>query len=118
VKYQRGDVVLARYPAASGVGHSRRPCVIVQNDDDNRKLANTVVAQITTNLARVGDKSHVFIESSSPDGKQAGLLHNSVISCNNLGTILEHRIERLIGTLTPSALQLLNDALAAALELP
>lgn len=118
MKYKRGDVILACYPLASGVGTSRRPCVVVQNDDDNRKLANTVVAQITTNLARVGDKSHVLIEVASPDGKLTGLLHDSVISCNNLATIKEARIQYLIGKLAPTTLHEMNDALKAALELP
>ena len=117
MKYKRGDVVLAWYPLASATAASRRPCVVVQNDDDNRKLANTVVAQITTNLARVGDKSHVFIEAASTDGKKTGLLHDSVISCNNLATIGENRIQHRICILAPTTLQNLNDALKAALEL-
>jgi mRNA interferase MazF len=117
VKYKRGDVVLAWHPLASGIGTSRRPCVVVQNDDDNRKLANTVVAQITTNLARVGDKSHVFIEVAATDGQQTGLLHDSVISCNNLATISESRVQHRIGTLGAKVLQEMNDALKAALEL-
>jgi mRNA-degrading endonuclease toxin of MazEF toxin-antitoxin module len=44
---QRGDVVLAYYPFASGAGGSRRPVLVVQNDADNARLANTIVAQIT-----------------------------------------------------------------------
>jgi mRNA interferase MazF len=64
---KRGDVVLAWYPFASGQGGKRRPCLIVQNDPDNQKLANTIVAQITSNLARAGDKSHVLIEVSTPE---------------------------------------------------
>lgn len=118
MKYRRGDVVLALYPLASGVGSSRRPCVVIQNDDDNQKLANTVVAQITTNLARVGDKSHVLIEVASADGRQSGLIHDSVISCNNLATINENRIQHRIGILGPTVIQEMNGALNAALELP
>ena len=117
MKYRRGDVVLALYPLASGVGTSRRPCVVIQNDDDNKKLSNTVVAQITTNLARVGDKSHVLIEVSTPEGQQAGLIHDSVISCNNLATIDEKRIQNRIGTLGPIKLKEMDAALKAALEL-
>ena len=118
MKYKRGDVVLAWSPLASGIGATRRPCVVVQNDDDNRKIANTVVAQITTNLTRVGDKSHVLIRVASTDGKQTGLLHDSVISCNNLATIGESRIQFFIGRLGLATLQEMNDALKAALELP
>ena len=117
MKYRRGDVVLAWYPFASGTGTSRRPCVIIQNDDDNQKLANTVVAQITTNLARVGDKSHVLIDVATAEGKQTGLLHNSVISCNNLATISEGRIDKRVGVLGASLTQQVAVALKAALEL-
>jgi mRNA interferase MazF len=100
------------------MGTSRRPSVVVQNDDDNRKIANTVVAQITTNLARVGDKSHVSIEVASAEGNQTGLLHDSVISCNNLATVAETKIQHRIGSLAPSTIQKMNDALKSALELP
>jgi mRNA interferase MazF len=111
VTYKRGDVVLAWYPLASGIGTGRRPCVVVQNDDDNRKIANTVVAQITTNLARLGDKSHVLIRVASVEGRQTGLLHDSIISCNNLATIGETRIQHRIGSLAPASLQEMDDAL-------
>jgi mRNA interferase MazF len=117
MKYRRGDVVLALYPFASGIGSSKRPCVVIQNDDDNQKLANTVIAQITTNLARASDKSHVLIMAKSPAGIQAGLLHDSVISCNNLATITDNKIQYRIGTLDSALLQKTNYALKAALEL-
>ena len=117
MKYRRGDVVLAWSPFASGLGGKRRPCVIVQNDDDNRKLTNTVVAQITTLLSRAGDKSHVLITVNTPEGQQTGLLHDSVISCNNLATIEEKLIQKLIGKLGVKTLQELNVCLKAALEL-
>src|SRR5450432_1812730 len=94
----RGDVVLAWYPFASGHGAKRRPCLVVQNDADNAKLGNTIVAQITSNLGRVGDKSHYLINASTAEGKQAGLLHDSVVSCNNLATIEQSLIDKVIGT--------------------
>jgi mRNA interferase MazF len=114
---QRGDVVMAWYPFASGKGGKRRPCLIVQNDADNQKLANTIIAQITSNLHRVGDKSHLLIEVATPEGQQSGLLHDSVVSCNNLATIEQNLIDKVIGSL-PAALMLkVNDCLKAALEL-
>jgi mRNA-degrading endonuclease toxin of MazEF toxin-antitoxin module len=118
MKYRRGEVVLAFYPVATGIGSSRRPCVVVQNDVDNQKIDNAVVAQITTNLARASDKSHVLIEVKSAAGRLAGLLHDSVISCNNLATIHETRIQHRIGILGPATLHQLDGALKAALELP
>ncbi len=114
---RRGDVVLAWYPFASGTGGKRRPCLIVQNDADNQKLANTVVAQITSNLGRAGDKSHVLIEIATPEGQRSGLLHDSMVSRNNLATIEQKLIQRVIGSLPAPLLQEVCDSLKAALEL-
>jgi mRNA interferase MazF len=115
---QRGHVVLAWYPFASGKGAKRRPCVIVQNDVDNQKLANTIVVQITSNLKRLGDKSHLLIEAATPEGKQAGLLHDSLVSCNNLATLEQNLIDKVIGSLPAATMQKLNACLKAALDLP
>ncbi len=72
---KRGDVVLVFYPFASGAGGKRRPGLVVQNDADNSRMAATIVAQITTNLARAGEPSHLLIDASTKDGLRSGLLH-------------------------------------------
>ena len=61
----RGDVVLAFYPFASGSGGKRRPGIVVQNDADKVRIAATILAQITTNLARAGEPTHLLIEAST-----------------------------------------------------
>ena len=114
---QRGDVVLAWFPNATGVGGKWRPCVVIQNDEDNRKIANTVIAFVTSILLRCGDKSHVFIDVGSAEGKQSGLMHDSLISCNNLATIEQSAVRKVIGTLAATTLQQMNDCLKAALEI-
>jgi mRNA interferase MazF len=118
MKLRRGDVVLAWFPFASGQGGKRRPCLIIQNDEDNKKLANTVIAQITSTLRRTGEKSHVLVAAATPEGRQAGLLHDSVISCNNLATIEQALVAKLIGSLTDPLMQQVNDCLKAALAIP
>ena len=115
---KRGDVVMAWFAFASGKGSKRRPCLIVQNDSDNHKLANTVIAQITSNLPRRGDKSHLLVELATPEGQQSGLLHDSLVSCNNLDTIEQNLVDRVIGSLPSAAMQKINDCLKAALEVP
>src|SRR5262249_1018821 len=99
---RRGDVVIAWYPFASGQSGKRRPCLVVQNDTDNQRLANTIIAQITSTLRRQGDKSHLLIEMGTPEGQQSGLLHDSLVSCNNLATIETSLIDRVIGSLPPA----------------
>ena len=114
---RRGDVVLALYPFASGTGASRRPAVVVQDDRDNVRMQNTIIAQITTNLRRAAEPTQLLIEAASPEGQQAGLLHDSVISCSNLATVREDRIDRVIGRLQDAVMQQLDACLKAALGL-
>lgn len=47
---RRGDIVLVDFPYASHRASKLRPAVVVQNDVDNLRLRNTIVAQITTRL--------------------------------------------------------------------
>jgi mRNA interferase MazF len=109
---------LAFYPFAAGTGGSRRPVLVVQNDRDNQRLTNTIVAQITTNLQRAAEPTHLLIEIGTPDGARTGLLHDSVVSCNNLVTIHESKIDKVIGHLSDALMQKIDDCLKAALELP
>jgi mRNA interferase MazF len=118
MNYGRGDVVLVFYPFASGIGGGRRPVLIVQNDADNQRMRNTIVTQITTNLARSGEATQFLIEVATPDGKQSGLLHDSVISANNLATIEDGLIQRKIGALSAASMKQVDNCLKAALGLP
>jgi mRNA interferase MazF len=114
---RRGDVVLVLYPFASGRGASRRPALIVQNDRDNRRLDNTMIAQITTNVRRAREPTQLLIERSTLEGQQAGLLHDSVVSCNNLATVREDRINRVIGHLPDPLMASIDECLKTALGL-
>jgi mRNA interferase MazF len=115
---KRGDVILAFYPFASGIGGKRRPVLVVQNDNDNRRLTNTVVALITSTLDRAYEPTHLLIELATPEGQHSGLLHDSVVSCNNLATISETRIQKTVGRLSAGTMTRIDHCLKAALELP
>ena len=114
---RRGNVVLVLYPFASGRGASRRPALVVQNDRDNERLNNTILAQITTNMRHVNDPTHLLIPRATPEGQQAGVLHDSVVSCNNLATVHEDRIQRVIGHLPEAVMGRIDECLKAALSL-
>lgn len=113
----RGDVVLAWYPFSSGAGGKRRPCLVVQDDADNARLANTVVVQITSNLRAAGEPTQLLIEVSTPEGKQSGLLHDSLVSCNNIATIEQSLVAKVIGSLPPDVMAKVDVCLKAALGL-
>jgi len=118
MKIKRGDVVLADYPHSSGTGSKLRPVLVVQDDYYNKRIANVVVANITSNLKNAKDRAHYLIEAASPEGKRSGLRNDSVISCINLATIREDRIRNMIGDLSDRAMQEINECLKAALGLP
>ena len=115
---RRGDVVLAWYPFASGAGGKRRPCLVVSADRDNGRLVNVVLAQITTNLRAAAEPTHLLVEVATPEGAASGLLHDSLVSCNNLATVEQSLVDRVIGFLSPTAMGWVDDCLLAALDLP
>jgi mRNA interferase MazF len=95
--YSRGDVVLVLFPDSNLITAKRRPSLVVQADGLHSGLAQTIVAMITSNLSRAGHPSRVTVTRSSPQGTRMGLLSDSVIMTDNLVTVLESEIDRLIG---------------------
>jgi mRNA interferase MazF len=115
---KRGDVVLAYYPFAVGTGGSRRPALVVQSDTYNQQIRNTILAQITTNLRRANDPAHLLVSAGSAEGQQSGLLHDSVVSCTNLATVTDDRINKVIGAMTADAMDKIDACLKVALGIP
>ena len=95
--YNRGDVLLALYPDSNLRTAKRRPVLVVQADNLNTGLAQTVVAMITSNLSRAGHPSRVSISLATPDGQQTGLKLHSVIMTDNMATIRDNEIDRKLG---------------------
>ena len=52
MKVGRGDVVLVRFRFSSGTGAKVRPALVLQSDRNNQRLANTIVAMITSTTER------------------------------------------------------------------
>jgi len=65
---KRGDIVVVDF-AVAGMPKKVRPVLVVQADAYNRKMANTVIAMITTNLSRASEPTHLLIDLSTPEGK-------------------------------------------------
>ena len=96
----KGDVVLLDFPFSSGSGtRAASPALVVQNDRDNARLSNTIVAMITSNTGRAHEATHLLIDISTPEGPLSGL-HRSIVSCNNLFTIEQRFVTRRIGKLS------------------
>jgi len=118
MKVTRGDVVLTRFPHASGVRGKKRPALVVQADGYNATVGHVVVAEITTNLTPTNDPAFVLIDVATPEGKATGLDQNSLVSGLFLATVFGDRIERVLGKLSAGLMQKVNTCLKVALELP
>ena len=55
---------------------------------------------ITSNMVRAGHPSRVTVKVGSESAKGSGLLMDSVIMIDNLATLHNSEIDRVIGTLT------------------
>jgi mRNA interferase MazF len=95
----RGDVVLVLFPNSDLRTARKRPALVVQADDLNAGLAQTIVAMITSRTFRAGHPSRFTVQRSTPQGQRSGLLADSVVMTDNLATIAEAAIDRVIGTL-------------------
>lgn len=112
---QRGDVVLVEFPFSSGTGSKLRPALIVQSDHNNRRLTNVIMVAITTTTHRSGEPTQLFIDSSTADGRQSGLVRDSVVTCENVITVAQGLVRRKIGQLTDAMMRQIDQCLKASL---
>ena len=97
MNYKRGDIALVLFPNSDLRTAKRRPVLIVQADDLETGLNQTIVAMITSNPRRANYPSRVAIDLQTPEGKQSGLLSDSVVMTDNLVTVRSSEIDRVIG---------------------
>lgn len=97
--YSRGDIVVVWFPHSNQQDFSRRPAIVVQADNLATGIPQVVIAMITTNLARVGHPSRVFVSVDSEAGAASGLAADSVIMTDNLATVVERSLHSIIGSL-------------------
>jgi mRNA interferase MazF len=98
----RGDVVLVDFPFTGGGTSKVRPALVVQNDRDNGRLTNTVIAMITSRVQRAAEPTQLLLDVSTHEGKQTGLIMNSVVNCVNLFTIEQRKVLQTLGHLSPA----------------
>lgn len=101
---KRGDVVLVLFPHSDLRTAKPRPALIVQADDLGTELPQVIVAMITSKTFRAKHPSRVLVELDSSQGKNSGLLTDSVVMTDNLATITDIAIDRVIGKLPMKAI--------------
>lgn len=113
----RGEIVIIDWPFAGGIGGKARPALVIQNDRDNVRLTNTIIAMITSRTHRTGEPTQVLVDVATPDGRQTGLHRTSVVNCVNLFTVEQKKVLHTIGRFSAALMQQVEAALKAALEL-
>ena len=99
MKTRRGDVVLVLFPNSDLRTAKRRPALVLRRDNLTSGLKQTIVAMISSNLARRGHPSRVFVAAASPEGKAAGVRLDSIVMTDNLATVLVSEIDSSLGRL-------------------
>ena len=78
----RGDVVLIDFPFSSGIGSKFRPALVVQSDELNQKLTDTIVAGVSSKTGLASkEPTQVLVDPQTADGLSSGLIQSSVIKC-------------------------------------
>jgi mRNA-degrading endonuclease toxin of MazEF toxin-antitoxin module len=112
---ERGHVINARFPHASGTRGKKRLIVVVQTDIYNKRLRHAVVAQLTTNLDDKDDPACFLIEAGSQEGHAAGIIRDSLFSGYLISLMSEDRLQDVIGKLSDETMRKANECLKAAL---
>ena len=116
---QRGEIVIVDFPYSDQTASKIRSALIVQADLWNQRLDDTIIAPITSsnNRSRITPTQY-FIDISTPEGQQTGLIFNSVVRCGSLIAYNQSLILRMIGSLPLHAMQRIDMCLKAALGIP
>ena len=96
--YKRGDVILVLFPDSNLLTAKPRPGLIIQADNLKTDLQQIIVAMISSRMFRANHPSRVAILLSTHEGRQSGLLMDSVVVTDNLATVAESAIDRVIGS--------------------
>ena len=114
----RGDVVIVEFPYQDGTKGKNRPALVIQCDENNRRLRNTVIAMITGNIQlATSEPSQFLIDPTNPEGHTSGLHAPSAVKCENLFTVSQINILHTIGHLSPASMSKVDACLKASLGL-
>jgi mRNA-degrading endonuclease toxin of MazEF toxin-antitoxin module len=112
----RGDVIIVDFRPHDPQGKVR-PALVVQNDRDNSRMANTIVVMLTSVIRRSAELPQLLIDKSRPDWIASGLHVESVVNCSNIFTMKQQHIIHHIGQLSESTMRQIDACLKAALDI-
>ena len=113
VMCSRGDIFLVDLnPVKGSEQGGTRPCVIIQNNLGNKHSSVTIIACITSNLARKDYPTNVFVSA-----KEAGLDYDSLVMLNQIRTVDQTRLIKKLGVIPEAKMLEVDIALTISLDL-
>jgi mRNA interferase MazF len=113
VEVARGGVYWADLNPTRGTEQAgRRPVLVVQTDRANPASPHTIVVPFTTKIRRAVLPSHVFVPAGT-----GGLDQDSVALCEQIRVCDRSRLGDRMGTLPGHAMDQVDKALKAILDL-
>jgi mRNA interferase MazF len=103
--FKQGDVVLVLFPNSDLITAKTRLAVLVQADNLQTGLNQVIVAMVTSQMFRGQHSSRLIIMLDTPEGRQSGLISNSVVMADNLATVTLSSVSRVIGSISVANLQ-------------
>jgi mRNA interferase MazF len=97
---KKGDIVRVLFPNSNLVSSKRRPALVIQEDNLNTGLPQTILAMISSNMNRANHPSRIYVALQSSQGIASGLRLDSIIMTDNLVTVLDSEIDSVLGNLT------------------
>ena len=105
---KRGDVIYLKNSAyLEAIGHIQggyRPMIVVSNDIGNKHSKLVICVPLTTNKTRIDFPTHVLVNNE-----------NSVALCEQIFTINQNAIDRVVGHINGKEMQALNKCLMVSL---
>ena len=118
MKYARGDIILADLPYTDRTGSKIRPALVVQNERNNARLDDVILAMITRTTSRTTtEPTQLFIDVTTSSGQASGLLHTSAVKCEHLITLHRSFVMRVVDRLPDALMSQANDCLKVSLGL-
>ena len=112
----RGDVVILEVFFSDRQGSKVPPALVVQSDFLNERLADTIVAIVTSSARRfIASGAQLQIDPASAEGKSSGLRAVSAVQCGNLVTVDKSLIHAKIGHLSECLMREVDRCLKFAL---
>lgn len=109
---KRGQIWFADLGDSSGCEQSgARPVLILQNDKGNFFSPTTIVAGITTKIAKKPLPTHVYV------GKDGGLVRESMVLLEQIRTLDKKRLLNYIGEISEETMWRVERALCISLGL-